>query len=307
VGAAPSAPLFTAASPPLTGTAGSAYSYTFAAAGRPTPTLALVAGGPSWLSIDATSGVLFGTPPAGTTSFAFSVGAATNGISPDSTAGPFTVTVSSLTGTAKADVDLDVRAHDVRPGDTVTLHATVSGRHHKPTPTGTVSLTDNGIAITACPDLALPASGKVTCKLSYAATAGSPHHIVASYSGDPTYGPATATTTIRVTKIGTRLRLDVSKDPVAVGQQVIYRVTFLADQDKTSPHPTGTVTFTDNGVAIPGCSNITLTTSGPTTCSAVYTLGTLSTRHIKAAYSGDNAYEGSSTTLTETIRRHGSS
>ena len=301
VSPAPTAPSFTAASPPLTGTAGSAYTYTFAATGTPTPTFALGTGGPTWLSIDATSGAVSGTPPAGTTTFAYSV-TATNGISPDATAGPFTVTVSSSTGTARADIDLDANTHEVKPGDTVTLHATVYGQNHKPKPTGSVSFTDNDTAVPGCTGLALPTSGKVTCKLSYLSTASSPHHIVASYSGDRTYEPGTATMTIRVTKIDTHLRLDASKNPVTAGQHLTYRATIDADHDR--PPPTGTVTFTDDGVAIPGCTSITLNTTGPTTCSVNPTKGT---HRIKAVYSGDGAYGSSSATLTETVKPAGSS
>jgi hypothetical protein len=296
-----SAPVFTSDSPPLTATVGSSYSYTFMASGSPTPIYALASGAPAWLSIDSATGAVSGTPPTGTTSFTFSV-TASNGVSPDATAGPFTVTLASLSGTARADVDLDTRSHDVKPGDTVTLHASVSGRHHKPSPTGTVSFTDNGTPISSCVDLVLPASGNVTCTLSYASTAGSPHQIVASYSGDATYEPGTATTTIRVTKIETHLRLDVSQDRVSVGQQLTYRATIFAGQDHGSPPPTGTVTFTDDGVLIAGCSGLALNTSGPTTCAVTATKGT---HHIQAVYSGDNAYDGSSATLTETVKASG--
>jgi len=295
-----SAPVFTSDSPPLTATVGSPYAYTFAASGNPAPTFALT-GGLAWLTINSTSGALSGTPPVGTTSFTYGV-TASNGVSPDATAGPFTVTVSSLTRTAPAGLDLDASTHDIKPGDTVTLHATVSGRHHKPKPTGTVSFTDNGAVVSACTDLVLPASGKVTCKLSYDNIAGSPHHLVASYSGDSTYAPGTATTTIRVTKIRTRLRLDASNVRVPVGQQLTYRATIVADQDKGSPAPTGTVTFTDNGVAIPDCTSVALDTRGPTTCAVTATKGT---HHVKAVYSGDNAYDGSSATLTETVKPSG--
>jgi hypothetical protein len=62
------------------------------------------------------------------------------------------------------------------------------------------------------------------------------------------------------------------------------------------------VTFTDGGVAIPACSSIALKTSGPTTCTVFSTQGT---HRIKAVYSGDNAYDGSSATLTETVKPSG--
>ncbi len=94
VSPANAAPTFTADSPPLTATVGTPYAYTFAATGTPdTITYSLAEGAPTFLSIDPTTGAVTGTPPIGTTSFTYSV-IASNGVSPDATAGPFTVTVS---------------------------------------------------------------------------------------------------------------------------------------------------------------------------------------------------------------------
>ena len=90
-------PSFTADSPPLTGGAGTAYSYQFAASGTPAPTFSLSSGAPSWLAVGSSTGAVTGTPPAGTTSFSYSVIASNEAGSV--TAGPFRVTVS-----AKADV-----------------------------------------------------------------------------------------------------------------------------------------------------------------------------------------------------------
>lgn len=73
------APTWTADDPPTSLAAGATYDYTFQAAGFPAPTYVLAgddAGdtpGPSWLSIDATTGEVTGTPPSGTTSFAYDV------------------------------------------------------------------------------------------------------------------------------------------------------------------------------------------------------------------------------------------
>jgi hypothetical protein len=86
-------PTITAQAPPLAGVTGQNYQYTFAGSGFPSPTFALT-GAPAWLSINGTSGVVTGTPPAGTTSFSYSV-VASSGISPDVTVGPFTVSVTS--------------------------------------------------------------------------------------------------------------------------------------------------------------------------------------------------------------------
>lgn len=87
------APAFTAGTPPTTGTAGQPYAYAFAASGSPVPTFALAPGAPVWLTLDVGSGGLSGTPPAGTTSFTYSV-TATNDAG-TATAGPFAVAVGT--------------------------------------------------------------------------------------------------------------------------------------------------------------------------------------------------------------------
>ncbi len=95
VSAVTAAPVFIADTPPLTTTVGAPYTYTFQATGTPTPTYALAHGAPSWLSINATTGVISGTPRSGTPSFSYSV-TAKNTIS-SVTAGPFKVAVNSRT------------------------------------------------------------------------------------------------------------------------------------------------------------------------------------------------------------------
>ena len=86
-------PAFTADSPPDAATAGDDYAYVFAASGVPGPTFALAPGAPPWLSVDAVSGEVSGTPPTGTTSFTYSV-VASNAVG-GATAGPFSVTLTS--------------------------------------------------------------------------------------------------------------------------------------------------------------------------------------------------------------------
>jgi hypothetical protein len=88
----------------------------------------------------------------------------------------------------------------------------------------------------------------------------------------------------------------IPRGSLPVGSDVTYRV-------KVSKHSapgrlTGSVTFTDNGMAIPGCSTLRLvqrvalcTTSYPTTGRYV----------IAANYSGDPAFANSSATLTQII------
>jgi hypothetical protein len=94
------APMFVLDTPPLTAIVGQAYDYVFTASGVPTPAFALAAGAPSWLSVNATTGEVTGTPPKGTTSFTYTL-TATNTVNV-ATAGPFTVKVA--VASVKADI-----------------------------------------------------------------------------------------------------------------------------------------------------------------------------------------------------------
>jgi hypothetical protein len=92
---APTAPKFTADTPPTTATVGSEYYYPFDTYASPGVTYTLGGDTPSWLSIDQ-SGDVYGTPPPGTASFTYSV-SATNGVGTGAKAGSFTVTVKPAT------------------------------------------------------------------------------------------------------------------------------------------------------------------------------------------------------------------
>ena len=62
------------------------------------------------------------------------------------------------------------------------------------------------------------------------------------------------------------------------------------------PTPTGTVSFTSNGAAIPGCTAVPLSSSRTAVCT---TTGlAVGTDAIVATYSGDTNYSGSSGTLS---------
>ncbi len=112
------APAFVSATPPTTAYVGQNYEAIFVATGTPAPTYAL-SGAPSWLSINATTGLVSGVPPKGTTSFTYSV-VASNGVGVNATAGRFTVTVSPASA-AKADLSVALSC----PA-TARLHATVT-------------------------------------------------------------------------------------------------------------------------------------------------------------------------------------
>ena len=102
------APAFVIDSPPTAATAGQPYDYTFQASGTPAPTYALASGAPSWLSVNASTGEVTGTPPSGTTTFSYAVTAAN--VAGTATAGPFTVTVAKPSPNADISAELSCPA-----------------------------------------------------------------------------------------------------------------------------------------------------------------------------------------------------
>ena len=118
------APAFTADTPPTAGTVGTAYSYTYVATGNPAPTFAVATGTlPAGLSLNATTGVLSGTP---TTAgpFTFTV-SATNGVGSPAVSPSTTITIGASGGTAPT-VDKSVTKKGSN-SVTASLSTTVAG------------------------------------------------------------------------------------------------------------------------------------------------------------------------------------
>jgi len=170
------APAFAVASPPLTGTAGQSYSYTFTASGTPAPAYALASGAPSWLSVNAATGTVSGTVPAGTTSFSYSV-TATNPAG-TATAGPFTVTVTA------ASVKADLAAGLSCPGaltvggtGTCTLTVTNHGPAAAKTVIAAVAL-PTGLSETSCSSGCVQHGNVVTWSQSLLAAGASAQYTI---------------------------------------------------------------------------------------------------------------------------------
>jgi predicted outer membrane repeat protein len=190
----------------------------------------------------------------------------------------------------KADttITLSSSANPSTTAQTVTYSATVARKvAGSGSPTGTVSFSDGGTTISGCGAVTLSA-GTATCKVAYQSTAGSPHQIAASYSGDPDFSSSSGTLSQTVGPAPTTL----VAAPAKLG---LLSVTFSA-----------TLTRGEDGSAISGKTIVfsvqgnnecqaTTNSSGVASCTLfpalVITLGPSS---YTASFAGDATYHASS-------------
>lgn len=160
--------------------------------------------------------------------------------------------------------------------------------------TGTVSFTDNGNPV-GCSVAWNPSTGVATC--STASLALGSNVIVATYAGDSNYNTSSNSLTQTVNPATTGLGLTSSGSPSTINQGVTFTATITAPTGTTIL--TGTLSFTDNGSPISGCSS----TINPNTGSAMCTTTALAlgTNTIVATYSNDPNFSSSSATLNQTV------
>jgi hypothetical protein len=199
------------------------------------------------------------------------------------------VTINYLVNTATT---ITSSANPALPGQPVTYTATVKPRGGATgTPGGTLTFNDNGSAI--CTDVSM-SSGTATCTTTYAA-AGS-HSIQAVYSGDSAFKSSTSgVLTEQIEHITTTTSVASDANPSVIGQLVTFTATVA--HSSGSPTPTGTVTFTVNGLAA-GCTSQQVS-AGQATCTI--TFNQVGGYQVAAAYNGDGVYSGSSGSLTQNV------
>jgi aerobic-type carbon monoxide dehydrogenase small subunit (CoxS/CutS family) len=176
-------------------------------------------------------------------------------------------------------------------GQPVTFTATLTGSAG--TPSGTVTFNDNGTAIPACTLLAL-SGGAAQC--TAASLAVGAHSITVTYSGDATYRAGTSNPFAQTVNTAlVTVRIASTLNPSAAGQPV----TFTATLTGSAGTPSGTVTFNDNGAAIPGCALLALSAGAAQCATASLAVGAHS---ITVTYSGDAAYRaGTSNPFNEVV------
>ncbi len=173
-------------------------------------------------------------------------------------------------------------------GQMVSLAATVHAQDGS-LPTGTVTFGSNGVQIGSAP---LNNQGQAV--LTYNALPVGTDNLVATYGGSSTLAPSTSNTVMQVVNRDlTRTTVTSSPNPSTSGEQV----TITANITPAGP-PTGTVGFTSNGVAISGCTAVTLS-SGTAQC--VTSSLAVGTDALVATYSGDGNYAGSNGSDTQIV------
>jgi subtilase family serine protease len=151
-------------------------------------------------------------------------------------------------------------------------------------PTGIVTFTLDG---TTAGVVAVASGFPATAGMTLPALSPGTHALAANYSGDTYYAASTAAaTTITVAKSPTTLSVIPASTSPAAGGSLQVTATLLATSPGTSL-PTGTVTFTLDGVS---AGVAALVSGNPSTATATLTSLTPGTHLLAATYSGDSYY-----------------
>jgi Big-like domain-containing protein len=200
---------------------------------------------------------------------------------------------TSSVGKSSATTTLVSSANPSTVGQAVTYTATVSPA----AATGAITFREGGVAIPGCAKLVVTSGAATTCTTTYS-TAGW-HSIIAVYGGNEAYATSTSPTLTQVIHGDpSTVTLSSSLNPSMVGQAVTFTAT-------VSPATaTGTVEFTNSGIAIAGCTARSVS-SGSATCTT--TFSTAGSPWIRAVYSGDSTHATSTSPyVTQVVNKNAS-
>jgi hypothetical protein len=204
---------------------------------------------------------------------------------PASMTGPATVLTATTTTLAPPS------PNPSNVGQTVTFVATVTiGTGSTSPPAGElVTFVDGSTPLGTAP---LGTNGQAQFMTS--GLAAGTHSIVAKYPGDSVYGPSQSQAVSQVVNSGlvtTSTQLVSSLNPAQGGQAVTFTAIVTPAAGSSAGNPTGTVTFSIDGVAQ---TPVTLTVSGGNNL-ATFTTASLGigTHTISAVYNGDSTFAAS--------------
>jgi len=209
----------------------------------------------------------------GTTTFSVSYSGDTD------TAAVATISYQLVTGKALPGMYAGCGSGSAVLGAPVTVNAQVAGAPGLAAPTGTVTFTDNSVALATLP---LAGDGRVSLVMpsgSLAALTLGTHDLRATYSGDAIYESSTVDSPVLVSAVPTMVT--VSSTAAFAGSPITLTavVTVVSPGNAT---PTGTVDFQNGNTAIPGCTGLPLT-GGMAQCTTTFS----ASASFNVAYSGD--------------------
>jgi hypothetical protein len=276
----PVAPTTVSVAGPTSTNAGDSYTATASAPGAtPPPTFTLVSGAPSWLSVDASSGDVSGSPPSGTTSFAYQVTATNRAGSASSAVQSVTVVVAptsvTVNGPDSQVVGTMYQATATSSGaDVATTYALASGA-------------PSWLSINA-----------VSGAISGTIPEGNPPFYGYFVTATDSDGSATSSEQFVTVGEGTT-QINLQATPgfiVGTGTQVTFTAT--VEETEGSGALTGTVSFTKNNAAVSGCTD--LSPSNQKARCAI-TFSSKGDFLITANYQNDSFFAGSTGSNTEQV------
>jgi subtilase family serine protease len=170
-------------------------------------------------------------------------------------------------------------------------------------PTGTINFTDNGGALDGG-TFKMNGNGYTEDQGIQLTGAGSPHTLVAAYSGDASYKKSTSPSAVVTVTLAPTLINNVSAPATAnPGQQITLGATVSTQSTTTSygVAPTGAVKFFSNGTLIgtatttPTAGNINLGIPASLAATLSTSFATAGTYTITATYAGDSNYQAVTT------------
>jgi PKD domain/Bacterial Ig-like domain (group 3) len=157
------------------------------------------------------------------------------------------------------------------------------------TPTGTATFTETGPAGSFSQTTCTLVSG--SCSVAFTPTATGNALVTGTYAGDSSHsGSTSAPTTVVVNQRTTSTDI-VCSGPVVVNQASSCTATVSDTSPGTVVTPTGSVNFTETGVAGSFSSATCVLTSG--SCSVTFTARATGTASITGAYDADSAHDAS--------------
>ncbi len=218
------------------------------------------------------------------------------------TVAPEASTASVSVGTVNPTTGNIFVASSVPYGDINLVRVDVVGTSGQQSATGTVTLTDNGIAIvnptgSTSPSFSLNTEGYLEDQTTFLAVGS--HSFVAKYNGDASYTASSnsGAAALTVTQAATTTTLTTSATSVASTANII--LTAFVDTLSQGANPTGTVSFFNNGTLISTVPNSQLVamfdSNGFDGVQAVLTTKLSASGSITATYSGDTNYMTSTT------------